>query len=96
MWMLLLGVGTGWTLIRSRDRLIDLTAGAYVAVVEIVGAASGATQRRWKRAVGDACQRRERRWARRGISGERVAAAREEGTASLERAAERIRERRKV
>jgi len=92
MWMLLLGMGTGIAVVRGRDLLIDIAAGAYIATVELAGVVAGRSRARWSRAVDDACQRRERRWVRRGISSERVAAARAEGQEVLVTIQERIRE----
>jgi hypothetical protein len=92
--MLLLGVGTGYAVVRARDRLITLSAFLYVTTAEAVGLAASATQERWKRAVRDACEIRERRDRRWRISPERGAAARAEGAEVLARTARRITERR--
>jgi hypothetical protein len=93
---LLLGWGAGFLVVCARNWLLDLAAGTYVATVEVAGVAAGRTKKRWRRAVDEASQRRERRWARRGISGERVAAARAEGQEVLAEVRERIRERRRL
>lgn len=83
LWLLLVGLGAGGAAAALNRRIMKAAAVGYVALTEGIGSVLIPVRDRWRAAVGEARQERERRTAQAGGSPRRVRRHQQHGERAL-------------